>query len=107
MRTHGDLMDEEATGAAWEAGRGAVVGSSKVRSSGFSYNGMAVLELINTRSGELEQPYWLLQDIRYRRSTAALLFNLRCTLLRGWIIQRVSRLFADRGGGLGLYRCRR
>lgn len=47
MKTHGTLRDDEATGAAWEAARGAVVGSSKVRSSGVLYNGMAVLELIH------------------------------------------------------------
>ncbi|OBT48388.1 hypothetical protein VE00_01245 [Pseudogymnoascus sp. WSF 3629] len=29
MKTHGNLQDDEATGAAWEAARGAVVGSSK------------------------------------------------------------------------------
>ncbi|KFX94507.1 hypothetical protein O988_06267 [Pseudogymnoascus sp. VKM F-3808] len=29
MKTHGSLRDEEATGAAWEAGRGAVVGATK------------------------------------------------------------------------------
>lgn len=51
MRTHGTLRDEEATGAAWEAGRGAVVGSTKVRSSRVSYNDMTVPELIFTQWG--------------------------------------------------------
>lgn len=48
MKTHGSLRDEEATGAAWEAGRGAVVGATKVRSSGVCYDGMAVPGLIDT-----------------------------------------------------------
>jgi hypothetical protein len=30
-RTHGSLNDEEVNGAAWAAGRGAVVGAAKVR----------------------------------------------------------------------------
>ena len=31
VRTHGHLKNEEATAGAWEAGRGAVIGASKVR----------------------------------------------------------------------------
>ena len=31
VRTHGHLQNEEATAGAWEAGRGAVLGASKVR----------------------------------------------------------------------------
>ena len=31
VRAHGHLKNEEATAGAWEAGRGAVIGASKVR----------------------------------------------------------------------------
>lgn len=30
MRTHGGLKNEEASDAAWEAGRGALIGASRV-----------------------------------------------------------------------------
>ena len=72
MKHHGSLRDEEATAGAWEAGRGAAIGATKVR----TYVGYFINNA-NQSSGVSVLPYLAQRCTDFRHCIDHLQFNTR------------------------------